>query len=328
MLNFFRNNKLSASFLVSIYAIPFLLSHYQNNTNEVQQVEDLPFLLNSIPKWITGSALIKETLLIVVLFVIAFWLNRIVNYNRLGKKNTYLTAISFFLVFFIFADFDIFSTSLIAALFCLGTLDQLFIAYEKKVSVTEVFNAAFLNSMAVLFYPAAIFLFLFLLVAWFILRTFNTKEFIILLAGFLIPLYLTATFYYINNQLMLWIVNDFYGKLGFIDFKFSFGLSFWIGLINFGIITIFTLLNFNNLKNKTTIREQKYLNVIFIFWVSSFLIWIFQKDFSGSAYLLTALPSGIFLSLNLQSIKNERLAEFLHFYILISVLFVQYYHFF
>ena len=327
MLNFFRNNKLSASFLVTLYAVPFILSHYQTFKNSKQTITELPFLFKSLPAWLTESFVLKESLLIIILFILSFWLNRIVNFNRLGKKNTYITAISFFIVFFVFPDFDIFSTALIASLFCLASIDQLFLAYEKKVSVSEVFNAAFLNSMAVLLYPAAVFLFIFLLIAWLILRTFNTKEFVILLSGFAIPLYLCATLYYMNNQLSEWLIHDFWERLGISNFNIELNFTFWIGLINFSLLTIFTIFNLNNLKTKTTIREQKYINVLFVLLLNSFLILIFQKNFTGSSLLFTALPLGIFLSLNLQSLKNERLAEIFHLYLWISVIFVQYYQF-
>lgn len=324
MLKLFRNNQIYTAVSVLIYGLPFFLSHFWETTPKTVAAEEYPFLLSWVPNICSWGHNFTGILFSILVLVLAFWLNMMVNINRLGKRATYYTAISFILCAFTFPASDVISPALFSNLCIVGTLVQLYRAYEKKTSVLEVFNAAFLGSLAALLYPPAVWYILFVAIAWFILRSFNTKEFIILLSGFFIPYYLLGTYMYLNNRLLDWWQRDIAGSFGSLGFDMDITVAFWISLGLWAFLLLISLINLRGLKYKTTIREQKFIDVLLWLLLISCVTWLGQKHFGQEDLMAMALPLSIFLSLNLQSFQSEKLAGYLHFLLFLAALFAQY----
>jgi len=324
MLKLFRNNQIYTAISVLIYSLPFFMSHFWENNPKTIATEDYPFLLSWLPNLCSWGHNFTGILFFVLLLVLAFWLNLVININRLGKRATYYTAISFILCAFAFPASDVISPALFSNFCIIAAIVQLYKAYEKKTSVLEVFNAALLGSTAALLYAPAVWYILFVALAWFILRTFNSKEFIILLIGFFVPYYLLGTYMYLNNRFLDWWQRDIAGSFGRLNFEMDITISFWISLGIWVFLLLFAVINLRGLKYKTTIREQKFIDVLLWLLIISCFTWIGQKHFGQEDLITIALPLSIFLSLNLQSFQNEKLSGYLHFLLFIAAIFAQY----
>jgi hypothetical protein len=329
MLRLFRNNQFYTAILVFIYALPFFISKFVNDDFlKVENAVDYTFLLAWVPNFKSLGTVAESVLLFGMLLIQAFWLNRLINVNRLGKRATYYGSVAFLLCAFSFQGSVILAPALFANLSITLSLVQLFRAYEKKSSVAEIFNAAFFASLGALLNPAAIWYLPFIVISWFMLRAFNAKELIIIFLGLTIPYYLLGTYMFAFGNLSGWWSNDVIGSFGRTAFNVNLNLSFWISLGSWALLLLISILNFNTLKQKTTIREQKYIDVLFWLLIFSGLCWIGQKNYATSDFITFALPLSIFISLNLQSFKNDRFAELLHFLLLSAAIFAQYQSYF
>lgn len=325
MLELFKNNRIYTAVFVLLYGLPFFFAPlFGGSGADVTEAEAYPTLLRFIPS-LTGLGTGFSALLFGALLLIsAFWVNNVININRLGKRATFFASIALLLCTFLLPQSAALSPSFLASFALLASLLQFFRAYDKKNSVLEVFNAAFFAGLSGLLYPPGIWFGLFALFAWFILRTFNAKELIILLVGFLLPYYLCATYMYLNDRLLDWWSKEVAGSGFRPDFAFADSLALRISGVLFLLFLLLALFNLRALKYKTTIREQKFIDVLLLFLLISCLTWIGQKRFGPEDVAVIVLPMSIFLSLNLQAFKNEQIAEFLHLICYAAALFACY----
>ena len=310
MLRFFNNNQLHTALFVILSALPFLLTKFDFQDNAA--IVEPQFY-----EYINQNKSFAFAIFALVLFVQAFWLNYLINFYRIGKKSSYYTAIIFLLLTLSFDVDKAISPSLLSNLLIIAALQQFFKVYDNKNTVKEVFNAAFLCSMAVILNPETLLYLLFAIAAWLKVRSFTTKEFVILLLGLIVPFYLFGTYMYLNDKLFE-SFTYLTGHLGRIDTLIKPDLFFWISISGIGLLALLSIINYSGIKAKTNIREQKYIDLTFFLLFFSSLFWIVNSKIDMDSLRMLVLPLSIFISLNLQAIKNQRLCE-LQFFILIAI---------
>jgi hypothetical protein len=329
VLQVFRNNQgYTISFIV-LYAIVLAASSWLPPIISIpDQADKTGLLLGWLMRAIQGDTAF-------VLFFIVFLLqsllaNGLVIEFRIAKRNSYVTSVLFMLCLFLFSSSDILSPALVANFFVIISLNNIYQAYDKKHSVIEVFNAGFFISVAALIYLPVLWYFIFIVIAWFSLRSFNVKELLILIAALLIPFFLFGTYQYVSGHFLDWWQTDILAKCSIGTFSFDQSPAFLISLSMFGLVLIWNVLRMQPLKNKTTIREQKFINVLYWLLLISVLSLLGQASFFSGGdrghFALIALPLGILFSLNLQALQKNKLANIFHWIVLLVVVFVQYYH--
>jgi hypothetical protein len=329
VLQVFRNNQVYTIFFIVLYAIVLAASTWlQPIVSTPDQSAKTGLLLGWLMRAIQGEFAL-------VLFFIVFLLqsllaNGLVIEFRIAKRNTYITSVLFILCLFLFSSSDILSPALVANFFVIISLNNIYQAYDKKHSVIEVFNAGFFISVAALIYLPVLWYFIFILIAWFSLRSFNVKELLILILSLLIPFFLFGTYQYVSGHFLDWWQTDILAKCNIGTLSFDQNPAFLVSLSMFGILLIWNVLRMQSLKNKTTIREQKFINVLYWLLLISVLSLLGQTSFFNGAdmghFALIALPLGILFSLNLQALQNNKLVNTFHWIVLLAVLFVQYYN--
>jgi hypothetical protein len=316
MLRFFNNNQLHTALFVILSALPFLFAQFYHQ-------DDTAIVEPQFYEYINQNQSFAFAIFALILFVQAFWLNNLINFYRIGKRTSYYTAIIFLLLIVSFDVGKAVSPSLFSNLLIIAALQQFFKVYDNKNTVKEVFNAAFLCSMAVIFNPETVLYLFFAVAAWLKVRTFNLKEFVILLFGITAPFYLIGTYMYLNNNLLSWL-SYLVGHFGRISSTIEPDLFFWIVVPGIGFLGIISVLNYGAIKAKTNIREQKYIDLLFFLLFFSGLFWIMNNDIDIDSLRMMALPLSIFISLNLQAIKNQKLSELQFFMLLIMVILANY----
>src|SRR5690606_37082982 len=147
--------------------------------------------------------------------------------------------------------------------------------------------------------------------------------------GLIIPFFLMGTWQFINDSFSIWWQADIIGTWNLPHIPNKPEFSFWISLSILLCLSLWALVNIQKLKNKTTIREQKFINVLYWLLFFSFCAALghgaILSDANAGAITLLALPLGILFSLNLHAISNNRLANLVHWLLLFAVLIVQYY---
>jgi hypothetical protein len=318
MLSLFRNNQLQTALLYFIIAGTLLFLKFYYLGIDVPEGDNA---LNFIGfKGLANNYLSTAYVFFGLLHIIqAFWINSTVNYFRIGKKTSFYTALFYTAFVFSFENLEIISSALISGFFVVASISEYYKSYDRKNSVKELFNAAMFIGIAALVFPSNLFYIPFAFAAWLKVRTFNIKEFGVLLSGLFVPFYLAGTYMYLNGELLSWlagIVRNF----GPIVFNFEYNLFFIIGLSIWVLLLVIAIINYSGIKSKTNIREQKFIDLLFFLLIFSNLFWIFNKNCGIQDFLLAAIPISIFISLNLQTIKNNRLSELFFLLIILALL--------
>jgi hypothetical protein len=309
MLRFFNNNQLHTALFVILSALPFLFAKFYHQDDTIVETHFFDY--------INQNSQLAFAIFSFILIVQAFWLNILINFYRIGKRTSYYTAIIFLLLTLSFDVGKAISPSLFSNLLIIAALQQFFKVYDNKNTVKEVFNAAFLCSVAVIFNPETLLYLFFAVAAWLKVRSFTAKEFVILLLGLFVPFYLFGTYMYLNDKLFE-SFTYLTEHLGRIDTLIKPDLFFWISISGIGLLALLSIINYSGIKAKTNIREQKYIDLTFFLLFFSGLFWIANSKIDMDSLRMLVLPVSIFISLNLQALKNQRLCE-LQFLILIAV---------
>lgn len=325
MLRLYRNNQIFTSLAVLFYFIPLFLSDVLQQPSETVD-------LSQAAGWLVRPTLERFSAYRHLVFAVlglglAFWVNFFANRYRFHKRPNFMGSITALLCLYAFEQSGLPMAALVANIPLLIAFQNIIRAYERKNSIIEVYNAAFWIAIAALCYSPAVWYALFILVAWFQLRSFNTQEFLILLSGFFTPFLLLGTYLFINDQLIIWWIQDFSAAFGRMQLGFKWIPINIIPISWLVILLLWSLANLANLKQKTTIKEQKYLNVLLTFLCIAAISPLGLKEISLQHWGMMFLPFSLFLSLNLQSLRNERTAALIHWIILVTVLLTQWYAF-
>ncbi len=294
LLNYFKSNRTSIIFLLPLIAL-MLWSNifWEQKTSFIPLDKQMPayaLLMSWIPNDIVSS-LIALSLIIAQGFYLIY-INQV--YNFISNK-TYLTGILFILISGAYINLHYLHPAIIANIFILQTIVELFSSYRKHNIYKVSFNSGFYIALASLFYINAGILILFVFFGLSILHTFNWREWVIILIGFACPYIITSG---ILIGLDLW--EPFTQTLNAILHtslpKFTWSLSYYIFaalLFIIGFISIFKLSS-TYTNNKVSTRSYFYLLIILlVMLIAIFLVVPFA---SIEIIVPTAIPLSYLLT--------------------------------
>lgn len=325
MLQLFRNIDFSVAVMAFIYFWIFYTANFicpQPNLSDFQNGASA--ITSQIYHFLAGSNFLVYLVAILSILWQSFLLNTLVNEFRLSKKASFVTVPAAYLVLFSFADNDFLSPILLSNNFLGLSLWFLFRSADKKAGLGEVFNSSFLLGVAAaITWVNFAYLPLFCL-AVLMFRGFDWRDFLVLIAGFFSPFLLLFTYFYINDKGAAWFSQDIGQHWAVADISFDMSIIGWISLSFWLLLVIYTLINLNVLQQKTTIKEQRYIQITVLMLLFAVLSFFMQQQFYWHSLNILFIPLAILLSLNLQSIKNNNLAEIIHLSWLILTIAVQY----
>lgn len=273
---------------------------------------------------IAEAELLQNLFFFVLILFQAYLFNGFINFFKLSKSPSYISAVCYILLHFIGLDVDVANPLLLANTFLLMAIYSLFASHNKKASMTTVFNIGFFIGLAVLCYHSHIVYLYWSLCAFVVVRSFDFKEFMILISGFMVPLILMGTYQYLQNNLATWLQDDFFRHYGPSQFNFDFGLQ-WNIMVGCTIfIYILAVLNLKNIFLKTAAKEKKFISCLYIMPIFSLLTFCCQVDLYPFHYATFIIAISALLSLSLQSFKNQLAVESIHFVLFMICLGVQY----
>ncbi len=322
----FRQKQVHVFPLVALYALGFVLSGAADTSQETSPTTYRGGFLQFLIQLAEGQSYWAWTGFLLLCLLQAFLLNNLADSYKLSRRPSYIPAISYLLCLFILPNSGQVSAALLANFPLLIAMVSLFQAYDKKNSVKDVFNGAFCISLAALIYAPLWWQLPIYLLIWLSLRSFNAKELIIVLSGFFVPVFLLGTYWYVNNGFADWWQRDIAGYWGMMRLGLSWNIPTQIGLSILGVLLLALLWNMPNLKAKTLIREQKFINVLYWFLLGSGLSLLWQKNIEPIHLHCLALPMGLLLGLSLQAMRSEKQAAWLHFFLWLLLMLVQYWN--
>jgi hypothetical protein len=215
---------------------------------------------------------------------------------------------------------------LLASTFIILALGKALRLFKQQHCFGELFDMGFLIAVASLFYKPALLLFFLLLIAIFIMRPFNWREWVINISGFVTVYFLTGTCFYITDGLNGFIQQHL------LSAKPDVSASSFTGGISLPVVGIFTgllfaagllVFLFNFLKS--TVQARKLLtNIAWAFVLSAASVAL-AGAVTAAHFVILGVPLSIIITYLFMHIRRVKFANVLHLIWLALVLFFQYY---
>jgi hypothetical protein len=147
------------------------------------------------------SPLTNITLAGLVVFIQALLFNRIVNiYNVLGKS-TLLPALIYVVASSVFTPFLFLSPPLVCNFFILFIVYRILSSQKNQNLISTMFDLGMLTAIGTIFYFPFIVMILILFIALIIFRPFNWREWVAVLIGYIVIVFLLGVYYLWNDSL-------------------------------------------------------------------------------------------------------------------------------
>ena len=172
----------------------------------LSQPVNMAFEPNPMPFYHWISVLLEnhqslgKIITLVLLVFTALWLSRMNTKFIIIKERTYLPAVIYILVVSSYLPLQQLNPVVFAGVFLVLSIEIIFDTYKKEGLALEFFMAAFLVSMASLFYARAAFLMLVIWTGLSLFRTIHWREWAFTILGFITPYIFLFSWYYISGQ--------------------------------------------------------------------------------------------------------------------------------
>lgn len=241
----------------------------------------------------------------------AFFVNFIAINQEIISKTNYLPAFLYILFAFSATTNRHIEPILIANLFMLPAIYFIASAYRQDTALSAIFKAGLLLGLASFFYAYYILLFPITVIAIIILRSFNWREWVLLIIGLLLPVYIYMCISYLNGYGAFTILHVF--KNNMANFQKTVVSEYYLV---FFIITIFILLLSifhyvtKGFGNKIKTIKIKYV-ILWLLFLS--LIVVFYRQTTDLILLPCIIPLSIIMGDYLSEIKQLKIANTLLF---------------
>lgn len=255
---------------------------------------------------IGNSPLLCTIIAFIIVFFSAIILNKALENNQLVTKNNLITA--FIYIVFMSSRPALLSLypTLIANLFIVIALYQIFTLYMEKEAYSKIFNISILLAIGSLFYFEMIVLLIFLWLTFNIYRIYFWREWVIPILGFLTVYLFLAVYYFWTDQLGPAIEHYHSHLKAFYYFEFNFTFDYISMFVNAAVylLALAALINLVARLNEYNISVRKhYLSSIILLLISSLIILLVGSADSTNVSLIL-IPMSIIISGYLTRIKK------------------------
>jgi hypothetical protein len=324
VVKFFRSGNPLTVLLLLIYTL-LVKFYYLLHPSTFLADGSEGLLYDLFVKWIQRSIgtspYLFTSLAVLVLLLQALLITKIVNHQRLFAKPTYLPAMTYMLFTSLLEGWNVFSPALLVNLVMLWVFSSITLLYTRTSARDVVFNIGFALGVCSLFYfPSVVFCVL-LLLSLLIMRPFRLAEWIIAVLGLICPLYLLGTYLYLTDQ---WSLFTRIPHIG-INFPIITGYKVWGAMVISIFFFILGWLLLQSTIKKMLIQGRKIWSVLIVYVFVAMIVPLFNVHFSPSYWLLAMLPLSMFVANVYWSVRNNTVANIIHFITLGYVIVMQYF---
>jgi len=259
----------------------------------------------------------------ILVYIQALIFNRIVNNHNLLGKPSFLPGLMFITGTSLFMPFMILSPALICNFLMIWIIDKFLKLGKSANSINTVFDIGMIIAIGTLVYfPFMVMLFMIFL-ALLLFRSFNWREWVAGLIGFITVFFFLAVFYYWNDNL-----SSFYQIWKPLGNKFPsvFKINYndYLVLIPVAVIIILASLQLRENFFRSFISTRKSFQLLFFMFIVSAVSFYLKPDFRTWHFLLCVPPGAVLLAYYFSNAKNRWFYETLF---LLFVLSIQYFLF-
>jgi hypothetical protein len=216
---------------------------------------------------------------------------------------------------------NVFSPALLVNLVMLWVFSSITLLYTRTSARDVVFNIGFALGVCGLFYFPSVVFCLLLLLSLLIMRPFRLAEWIIAVLGLICPLYLLGTYLYLTDQ---WSLFTKIPRIG-INFPVIADYKVWGAMVTSIFFFILGWLLLQSTIKKMLIQGRKIWSVLIVYVFVAMVVPFFNVHFSPLYWLMAILPLSLFVANVYWSIRNNTVANIIHFVTLGYVIVMQYF---
>lgn len=299
MVHLFKKHHLGTILMMVPYLIAvrwYSLSHPVAYTPQPTDSTVISYLF----AWLDLPAITQSIIAIILILLHAVIINYWTNQNKFYLIPHGTAGMWYIILVSMIPDMQMLTPALIANTFIILSSLYIFRVYRVKNVATHLFNSGLLISIASILYPPALFIILVQLVAIAQLRSFPIKERLQYLIG-LISIYWIAA-----------ISLFYFGEVStssFLAFRwFDLDMSYHLirserVLLLYVALTVYTILNFYNVKKKKAIDARKKINYFYIKVAAMFLLFALIGFDNSQIFIVISLSLACLLSMSLANKK-------------------------
>ncbi len=184
--------------------------------------------------------------------------------------------------------------ALLSLIFIFFAIENSFAIYHGEKTIAKSFNAGLFIGLAAMTYLFASIYLIWFWLALVFLKQFKTREFLAALAGFIVPLFIIFSLYYLNDNLyylILDIKSIIHDK---INYSLDTSQAVYWGILGFFLLvsTIFTL----RINEEQSINSRKNVSILTVFLVFTAAAFLMTRASGIELYYFAAIPITVFLS--------------------------------
>lgn len=316
MLSFFKSNNPGVVVFYLFYLAAFRLVFFFTSPDlSFIQIYHEPlssFLIEGFAADIFLTPWVSTSVAALLVFVQSLFVNRIINEQRMTAKKNFLAGLLFIMLTSFFTQGLVLSPALIALTFIIIACETAFRLIKKEKMYGDIFDIGFLVSLASFFYFPAIALLFFSLACLINLRSFNYREYVVLLLGLATPFFLLFTYYYWNDDLpqMLISVTNHYERGWFLNFNphniewMQIGVILALSVVLLGLVP--------GVVYASLIQVRKFVAILMFLLLLISASFFLQQQVSLSHLVWLAFPLSIFLTMVIMQWKRKMIGEVMH----------------
>ncbi|MCW3127752.1 MAG: beta-carotene 15,15-monooxygenase [Bacteroidetes bacterium] len=260
----------------------------------------------------------------VLCFIESLLVNRIINRHKVSARKNYIGGILFVIFSSMVPACQLLSPALVSIFFTLLILDKMFDLSRPEKLYGAIFDLGFLAAIAMLFYFPAVYLLLLVIIGFLTMRTGTLRGILIIFTGFLAVMLVVFTVYFWKDalpQMLPDMVNLSY-RIPMSKISFTIWQEISIGWI--ALIGAWILLNVPAILYSSVIQTRKYITVLILSGVFSFLAipLLFNLNLTHLLFALTSMT--ILGAVYFVETKATLIAEVLFIVLILSVFALEY----
>jgi len=224
-------------------------------------------------EFVFGKSVLPLQILSLLLVTYQFSLfNNIMLRNKAYNENSYIPALIYALMMFVFYDFFTLSPALISLTFILLVLDNIYLRIENKLQDATILKTGVFMGLAVLFYLPSIFFLIATLLSFALLTSLVLRRYLLFLYGFMFPIAIIMIYFYWQDGL-----DALFSQ--WIEFKFFESIKPIIDLQSILTIAVFPTIIFviavygTFSAKRFTNYQVRVQQVMFIMFLAAFGSW-------------------------------------------------------
>ena len=210
MISIFRNNTpLAIGLLLLLAIVPEINPHPSASMLNNSQHTIVWNWIYTFSEWINfNTSFLGILIRVSVTLICALYINKIVTDHKLMEKPGYLPAMWFLLLQSLIpkqVSLDI----LVMNVFMIASVKLMILVYKLEKPINSLLTASFMLSLIALINATSVIYFLWLSAALLIMRPASFREWIMVLTGYLLPIYLLTSILYLADRLDFSLIFSF-----------------------------------------------------------------------------------------------------------------------